>query len=61
MTIIEQERKERLEEILRKIEFLLDDRAELLPSFIDHLAIAKCNVQDALTIFDNSEACNGQS
>lgn len=60
MTIIEQERIERLEEILRQIEFLLN-YAELLPSVINHLAVAGCNVQDALTILDNSEASNGQS
>lgn len=61
MTIIEQQRKERLEEILRQIDFLLEQDTTLRDSVVDHLGVAKNNLEDALTILDNSEASNGQS
>lgn len=56
MTIIEQERKERLEEILRKIEFLLEND-DLPALIISDLAYARSYLVSA----NEREASNGQS
>lgn len=56
MTIIEQERKERLEEILRKIDFLLenDDLSTLVASDL-------CYARSYIVSANEREASNGQS
>lgn len=57
MTIIEQERKERLEEILRKIDFLLEND-ETLPTLV---ASDLCYARSYLVSANEREASNGQS
>ena len=56
MTIIEQERKERLEEILRKIDFLLEND-DLPALIISDLRYAGMHIASAA----KREASNGQS
>lgn len=57
MTIIEQERKERLQEILRQIDFLLEND-ETLPTLV---ASDLCYARSYVASANEREASNGQS
>ncbi len=57
MTIIEQERKERLEEIIRKIDFLLEND-ETLPAL---MASDLCYARSYAVSASKREASNGRS